>query len=483
MIITPLGLIVIPIGIILFFKKKIYLYWAIIICSPLFDTSIINLGYIIEKIQPASYFAGLLIIKLFFEYLLGKKNFHKLKYNENFVLIVFCSISLLSLIMPIILKGNIRVMGFDQSFFGDYAKLDYYASSIPLELRRTNLTQYLYLVFMVVSYFNITNLIKSEKQIIKTSIILVKLGLIVTIMGFLYQIFVILGFYNIYNYINYFLKGRFLQYSGKTAFGGQIPRMYTIVGEPSFTASFLILSLSLVFVPLFLKKNLKLKNYPYNYLVFFIFSLGIILCTSTTGYFGLFILLLCFFLFHFLKGRKKTNILNLRTLINFIVIIIFMSISILIFFNFFFDNPISYFLEEHVGKILQTSGVGKARYIGAKYSFDIFLKSPFLGVGYGSHRTPSVFFTLLANTGIIGVVLFMLFNFLIIKKGIKVYKHNPNTEISIVMLALTLVSIIYVFFIIFAHPVLFINFFFYWIVLALISASYKIQIKKFYISG
>ncbi|MFW6008412.1 MAG: O-antigen ligase family protein [archaeon] len=465
MLITPLGFLLIPLGIILLFFKTKFLLYAIVITSVFFNTSIINSPFLMERIQPVYYFLMLLIIKRLF--LLIKNNkiliYQKIEYS---LLIFFVFVSFISLLMPLLLQNEIRVLGFDQSSFGAINKLPYKEISIPLQLRRTNFTQLLYLLFVSLSYFFINLEIKDKNEIIKITNLYIYSGVFITLQGLFYQFAVMTNKYSLYDYINYFLKGEFIPFNGKMM-TNSIPRMYTIVGEPGYTASFLLLPIIILFVDIFThSKSSSIKKY----ILFFLLLTGLFFSSSTTGYLGLFVLFISYVLLNLIKLYNKYNIINLLNLIKFSAIIF----VVIIIFSILIKNPINYLIFNHLDKLKLQSGSGMVRFLHAKTSFDIFLKSPILGVGYGSHRSPSAIMTLLANTGLIGTTLFILFNVCSIRKALILKKYINNNFLKNNLYSFGLVALVYLILMIFAKSISFILFLFYWINLALITSTYKI---------
>ena len=127
MVITNMGLILIPIGIILFIIKYDYLLYLTIFFSGFSGSSLVNFSGL--SVQPGYYFFMLFAIRYIFEIVKNEKIV-----KPNWILFTFICICFISLIMPIILENKkILVLNPD----------NVYENVKP---RNQNITQYMYLI-------------------------------------------------------------------------------------------------------------------------------------------------------------------------------------------------------------------------------------------------------------------------------------------------------------------------------------------------
>ena len=118
------------------------------------------------------------------------------------------------------------------------------------------------------------------------------------------------------------------------------------------------------------------------------------------------------------------------------------------------------------------------RFMLIQKAVELFCASPVLGVGWGSHQTKSVAFTLLSNVGLMGFIPFYLFNFLIIKKGIHLCRYCEDKELVVICMACLSALICGLGVASIAQPIAFLHFFPYWIVCGVIIMAERIWIQQ-----
>jgi len=162
------------------------------------------------------------------------------------------------------------------------------------------------------------------------------------------------------------------------------------------------------------RNNTKWQNFFYVCLILMLIGFIIIL-GSTTGYAGLVLLILILAYLH-LRYRRFQNRLAVKNNLNFFTLFFLFGFLIVIPVCIIFYNQISFFINflviNHIGKIEGDAGSGALRYNTNLIALNVFLKSPFFGVGYGHNRSTTYFTLLLSNVGIIGFFLlnyFMLY--------------------------------------------------------------------------
>jgi O-antigen ligase len=153
-------------------------------------------------------------------------------------------------------------------------------------------------------------------------------------------------------------------------------------------------------------------------------------------------------------------------------------------FSIVFDMSfISWINSAHLDKLTLKAGdgSGQTRYNLFIEGIKVFLQSPILGVGYGSHRTTSMLSSLLSNIGLVGTILFLLINYQIIKNIIKIIKRTDQFEVFILAysLLLTLGTSLITYLI--GKSMVAITFGWYWMLLAIMEVFYiKIYVKQTY---
>ena len=157
-------------------------------------------------------------------------------------------------------------------------------------------------------------------------------------------------------------------------------RVYSTFMEPSFCAG---LFAGLLFF--LVETNFESIGSKKKYMLIILLGAEIILTLSPTAYGSIAIIMVLFVLKHF-KNKK---------------ILCFLPIGLI---------GIAYgFYSGLFGKIIQTklqSKSGAARNIWNMEALDVFSSSPIFGTGYHTNRASSIIYTIMAEQGILGLILF-----------------------------------------------------------------------------
>lgn len=181
---------------------------------------------------------------------------------------------------------------------------------------------------------------------------------------------------------------------------GPIPRMFSLPGEPGFTADLLLYALAvtttLMLVP---GPNRIFGTKEVRGLTLFL-AMALLLSTGTTGYGGLVIMVPVLsglmILFPTTRPRNSRRKILQGTAISLILVIgVFLVVG----------PTLLDILARQIEKLTFQTGSGSVRLRYIRRSVDVFLARPLLGVGVGAHRVPSYLMTLLAETGIVGAIL------------------------------------------------------------------------------
>ena len=471
MMITPVGLILIPLGIIFFIKGKKYLFWSVIATSPLTEVEILKLSMIAE-VLPAFYFGGLLILKHTIDKAFNASQ--KKQYifaSEHKILIIFLFVSLASILMPFILEGT-KVYTFGGESFLAIATYGYDALTQPLNFSISNITQYIYLLFVTILFFLLSRYYYNNPKRIYTTIkIFVAISLIVLSQQLINEFLYLSNNMFITKYVNYFQKGTFELYStrGSSAY---LMRGFTILGEPGHTSVFHLTCFGIAFAFIFNLKHLDKKFKKYALMYFLCMLLSLLMTLSTTAYVGLLIFFTSALFVLIIQKLQWPYTLSLK----FVSLSLFtMLISTLFIIGLMYSLNINFLhllYEKHLNKLLLEAGSGAVRYSLAINSLELLKSSPLLGLGYGSARSTSGFITILTNTGILGGFVFSCFYFILFKKSLYLYRSLIFKMLSSFMLSSSLLIITYFSLFVIAKAISMLLFIYTWVIFAMISGLY-----------
>lgn len=449
--------------------------WALVISAPFFDTSIMQLHSWTTIIRPYFYFGGLLLLRKTLDMVITKRVWINLSSEETRWLSVFCVIIVLSLFMPALLEGEEDVLpteiGPGRSVL-EAARIHGMQSVMePLHLGRINFTQALYPLFMVLFFFAITNEIKTPKQLHGILKINVGLGVLVVLTGIFYQTALASGNIEIVDRVYSFITGR--PQIRRHGFMGIVPQMYSVVGEAGFTGAFLLSVLGLVAIPIITGRTDLLWGKRISQAILVFLLIGLLLTGGTTGYMGLFIFLgALLFLPCFRKRTKEIG--NARIIVRALMITAgFFFLAYLLFVVVLKLPLFSYLYQRHFSKLLAKTGSGIIRYNTAMNGLGLFIRHPLLGVGIGSNRTSALIPTLLSNIGLLGTIPFLLFNWIIFRKGLTAYRKAKNSSLAIIALASVVCFVSLFGAMSFGTGVTSLLYLHYWILLAMILAAYR----------
>lgn len=453
-----LGILWTLLGIVLIIFTNLKLYHVLFLSAPLFDVIV----FYVSGTQVNSFVIfGSLSILSYYPRMVKAVKIDKL----TVVLLVFLLVVLISIFMPIIYKGEIMVLPFSAEF-ADY-KL-----TIPLSFTYHNVKQVFYPVFMVLVFIAVKSKIKNFEDLI----LCVRLFMLSAIIVILSGLFFLIGYFvigvSVYDVQAYLQHGiwdsgaivaRVLNYNN--LFG--IPRIYSFAGEPSFHANFLVVMFSLSFAYLILNKSKGRKiKFCAAWTLFVLFN--VVLTGSTTGYLGIVVTVFIAPLILLYLGELKKHTVRRYFIFVFLLffVIFFMAILLFVISN---NSLFNYLYESHANKIISLSGSGLIRYEVNKVAIDAFLQLPLLGVGYGSNRTTSLFFSLLSNVGLIGMLTFLMFNYMVVS-----YKLSLDNRLRCYSTSYAIAIIVWLIMSFIATPVVALIFPWYWMLVVLLLASRNI---------
>lgn len=375
--------------------------------------------------------------------------------------------------MPTIYKNTVKVV--PESM--DYSAIEY---AKPIKFSSSHFTQILYPIFGVFLFMALTSSMSSFERLGKA--IKITLLVVLLLIGFIvfFHMCNLTGNQEILNMVFSFIIENYERslFNDLHAIGSLI-RSFTFVGEPGFTAVFYIMALGLI-------AGLKYSGYKgaiefkHIHILIPVILVSLLILASTTGYLGVFTWIAAYLVLLKLRGGSVIDYETDKRI--FMIggsIIFLLGIIILIIVNYVGMDLIGFFLE-HLSKLGGDYGSGMSRMQTIEYSFfEVFLEAPLLGVGFGSHRTSALFFTLLANIGIIGLFIFIVFNFFVARRAWMAMVKTDNPKLAQITFSILLSYLSIIPLLLFVKGLVSILFGWYWMLMAMMEACYRLYKSQF----
>lgn len=219
---------------------------------------------------------------------------------------------------------------------------------------------------------------------------------------------------------------------------GNFYRATSIFPEPSALAYYNVFNLAYIVVPFLRGSKPFIKNPIFNLMVFISIILGLLTPFSLGGLSGVLLFMFLLIIIEKIKIRR------------FVLPIVLLLITIMIFDNYFYQQTqtsiINLFYERVSGLLSSTPGVqpiaGESTYgrlDSFKNAFEIFLTSPLIGIGIGNtyyHQLSEIrfasssVFSILAEMGIFGLIIFFFLIYFGIKYGMFLRKSEVIANIQ-----------------------------------------------------
>lgn len=308
--------------------------------------------------------------------------------------ISFSVVCIISVLLAVVRPANVLVHQYNIGGFGTF-------DFRQLSLTSANITQLLLRLFYIGSIFIIVDAIKDQREVRRLVRWIVFGAVFAGIVGVLYQVSILLdgplpAIMHWLGFNRFPTNPRFIQ---------GIPRMYSLPGEPGFTADYLLYALAITATAFFTRADSGILTRRESVILTAVLGTFLLLSTGTTGYGGLGVFVGVLFVgavaFEQLRSRRF-----LGTVLVGIVAVPVLLIADMIVFGGVLQQLIQYAIE----KITFDAGSGSIRLRYMLRTVDVFLARPLLGVGVGSHHVPSMLFTLAAEVGLIGVFVFTGFH-------------------------------------------------------------------------
>jgi hypothetical protein len=422
---TPLGYILLPLGVAGLLVSPRWLYRLFVFWTLFSATSVLNVGEAQNgsAVQVWMFFGALWILRLGLERvsLFSFSIDNRLK-RTSFWMIAFLVVATISLVMPALIDGSLLIAA--PTFEGD---------PTPLVLTGHNITQLLYLIFggtlaICVAHANLTddNREETERIILYSGIFLACWGIfqfLCNITGLPYPDFL-------------------LNNSGSASGQGfrqalkdiGVQRVSSAAVEPSVLAQALLSLLPLT-LPAWLKRGFVFSRRR-DRLIALLFVVVLILSTSSVAYVGLAILGLTYVVYSVRTGRFSKRK----------AIAVFVPVGILataIVAVAIISVPFVSQIADSVLLSKASSGSAIERAMTISYAFGYFQKYPILGIGWGSATSHDVIVKLLSNVGIVGTVVFFWGIFSIVRSNWRrISRGNSPLELSREAWLMSLVSFV-----------------------------------------
>ena len=404
--VTPIGWILIPLGIALYFFKPHRLYGWMLFFLPFSATAVVNIGSgdSASGVQAPIFLGALWMAKEFPRFLSARDSSirQNLRIPANH-LRWFVLVAVLSLIMPIWINGSLYI---------DDAEFANGLTTEPLVFKLRNITQIVYLVYGVLLAILVSYKNSELQELIRSIRIFLISAIFVSIWGFL-QFFCSLLNLTYPAYIfNTSATGSALGYL-ETLDDIGITRVSSVAVEPSIFAACMLIAL--VFALFAVVRNQPLISKWWDRFAVAIIFGALVISTSTIAYLGLlvvFVIYLCSLVYmRILRGRQ--------------VIVLLLLAGFLVLAIALFSPAQDMIYSLIVGKGESYSGIGRAYSVALAAQY--FLQYPVLGLGWGSVTSHDLIFKLLSNTGILG---FSVFSFFLISLLRRLWRASKTVGIS-----------------------------------------------------
>ena len=379
---TLIGCILVPLALFWLVRRPTHLYRALIFFLPFSATSIVNIGG--KGIPAWMFLAALWMLRELLPELSSMRfNYPKNLRRMRFSLVLFCLVAACSLVMPIWLAGQITIE----------SPILFSPDSELLHFDAKNITYLLYLWFGCLFALLLARKNSNRAAFVGTLKIYLSSILFVVIWGIFQWILLKTGI----PYPGFIFNNSATETTRGfgTFLAAGVPRISSVAVEPSILAQVLLTTLPFVIFTSVLRFPVLSKRL--NLWLLFLTAAVLILSTSFTAYIGSAIVMLTIVTAFYLTG-----ILRFRHLLASIAILGTLMLA------YVAVPPVTEFVNSQLlTKSESYSGIERIRTIILAYGY--FMRSPILGLGWGSVVSHDLVMNLLSNAGIIGLISFLAF--------------------------------------------------------------------------
>jgi O-antigen ligase len=385
--ITPIGWILIPLGLASYWWAPERLYVLMIFSLPFSATAVVNIGGsdASSGVQASIFFGALWIMRELpkFRHSSGSPLRENLRAPTH-QLKMFAAVVLLSLIMPLWINGRVYIE--DPEFANP--------NSGPLQFTSKQITQTLYLFYGLLLSLLIAFRNSEVAEFVRSIRIFVISAIFVSAWGFFQFSCYLLGFTYPAYIFNTSATESAMGYLQELEDIG-LKRISSVATEPSIFAACMLLALVFALFALVRKQPLISKMWD-RFAVAIIVG-ALLISTSTIAYVGLAAVFV-----GYLLGLVRLKVLRPK------YVVMLLSFAALLGLVYVWSSSAQDLMSSMiVGKSESYSGIGRLYSIVLAAGY--FLQYPILGLGWGSVTSHDLVFKLLSNTGILGFLTFSLF--------------------------------------------------------------------------
>jgi hypothetical protein len=400
MTLYPVAVVAIPLALVCLFLDRKYLLAGTVAFAVMASVRVADIPGL-TNVKAHQIWGGLFILSGIFSSLRGK-NVRISTSSPHVLAALFLVTCVASFVATSVLEGEVRV--FSEITRGAWGER--IANPEPLRFSTFNLTQLAYPVFGLLLFYSVSRYITSVGEVAVVLRTIVWSALVVAVSQVAYGVLFTIGAGSTATALLTNFTGD-IGFSAPISIGGvaDLYRSYSLAGEPGDTGQMYVLALSVI-APFALLKNSRYSVFRYPGRLSTLFLFLIVLNGSTTAFLGLFIL----FATSIITLLSISSVKFVSTRNNLLKVSAFVLVSAFVVFLAYQLVPQRWGIGYHLGKLLGYSGGDLTiRWKVVNYTiYNVFYSSPFIGVGYGSHLSSVFGPWLLANTGIVGFVIFYL---------------------------------------------------------------------------
>jgi O-antigen ligase len=394
--VTPIGWVLIPLGIVFWCFVPGQLYWWMVFFLPFSATAVVNVGSGVSAsgVQATIFFGTLWMTREVPRFLSARhsKIGQNLRQPTN-QLRWFVLVAMLSLIMPIWINGRIYIE--DPEFSNGFSNAE------PLLFRLRNITQIGYLVYGVLLALLVAFRNSEVRELMRSVRIFLISSVFVSLWGFLQFFCSLLNITYPAYVFNTSATGSAQGYLDQLQDLG-IARISSVATEPSTLAACLLIAF--VFVLFAVTRNLPLISKGWDRFSLAIILGALMISTSTAAYLGLAVVVVVYIVF-----LKQMGIRRRKYVVALLALAGLAGLTVA-----FFSPARDVFTSLVVDKGETYSGIARAYSVALAAQY--FLQYPILGLGWGSVTSHDLVFKLLSNTGLLGFSVFSFFLFSLLRR-------------------------------------------------------------------
>ena len=391
------GILLFPLGMLLLVAAPRWLHAITVFSIPFTTTSLLNTASGVP-VTPVLYLGSLFIASQVIVRLAGRRIGMGMGGDRSLpLLFLFLGVVVLSMIMPLIIDGNLLVSS------NQLNDLFY----TPVKLTENNIKNSFPVIFFVILSMlwifknNAPEQVKSTIKIYVLSAVFVSLW-----GGYQFLCNSVLGIEYPYYIFNNTVLDTMKGYKQLIEINGvEVSRVSSFMHEPSILSKYLLTVIPIMVVSVLMKQPLFSRGWDKMVLAILLFALAI--TTSSIAYFGVVIMMVATLV---LLSRFHSAGWEWVVLVAVAGIIAGLAFFLFPMFQEVINSMI--FMKSESGSALE-------RYLSVTTSWEYFLDYPILGIGWAMVTSHDLLVYLLACTGVVGVVTFVMLLFYVIRRSLR----------------------------------------------------------------